>query len=95
MDHNWIKIDTGERDVFGITRANGSQMHLHLHQNGKRVACCGRSEPTAGAAASSSGAPQPTAAAAALSSGATQPTAGAAASNSAAPLTVVFTQADL
>ena len=34
-DHNYIKVDSGERHVFEVTRADGSSVHLHFHKNGK------------------------------------------------------------
>ena len=30
-DHNYIKIDSGERHVFEVTRRDGSKAHLHFH----------------------------------------------------------------
>ena len=34
-DPNYIKIDSGERHVFEVTRTDGSVVHLHFHKNGK------------------------------------------------------------
>ena len=34
-DHNYIKLDTGERHVFEVKRSDGSAAHLHFHKNGK------------------------------------------------------------
>ena len=34
-DHNYIKIDSGERHVFELTRIDGSVVRLHFHKNGK------------------------------------------------------------
>jgi len=35
MDHNYRKIDSGERHVFHVDRVDGSAVHLHFHKNGK------------------------------------------------------------
>ena len=35
FDHHYARIDSGERDVFEITRGDGSTCHLHFHKNGK------------------------------------------------------------
>ena len=35
VDHNYIKLDSGHRHVFEITRADGSSVHLHFHKNGR------------------------------------------------------------
>ena len=34
LDHNYARIDSGERHVFEITRGDGSTCHLHYHKNG-------------------------------------------------------------
>jgi hypothetical protein len=34
-DPNYIKVDSGERHVFEVTRTDGSAVHLHFHKNGK------------------------------------------------------------
>ena len=33
-DPNYIKIDSGERHVFEVTRQDGSKAHLRFHKNG-------------------------------------------------------------
>ena len=35
MDQNYIKIDSGERHVFEVVRADASRVLLHFHKNGK------------------------------------------------------------
>ena len=35
MDHNYVKVDSGERHVFEVVRADGSTVLLHFHKNGK------------------------------------------------------------
>jgi hypothetical protein len=35
MDHNYTKIDSGERHVFEVVRADASRVLLHFHKNGK------------------------------------------------------------
>ena len=35
LDHHYGRIDSGERDVFEITRGDGSTCHLHFHKSGK------------------------------------------------------------
>ena len=34
-DPNYIKIDSGERHVFEVTRTDGSAVHLHFHKSGR------------------------------------------------------------
>ena len=34
LDHNYIKIDSGERHVFEIVSADGERWQLHFHKNG-------------------------------------------------------------
>ena len=31
-DHNYIKVESGERHVFEVTRTDGSAVHLHFHK---------------------------------------------------------------
>ena len=35
MDHNYVKVDSGEKHVFEVIRADGSTVLLHFHKNGK------------------------------------------------------------
>ena len=35
FDHNYVKLDSGERHVFEVSCADGSSVHLHYHKNGK------------------------------------------------------------
>ena len=35
MDQNYIKMDSGERHVFEVVRADASRVLLHFHKNGK------------------------------------------------------------
>ena len=34
-DHNYARVDTGEKHVFEVLRVDGSACHLHFHKNGK------------------------------------------------------------
>ena len=34
-DPDYIKVDSGERHVFEVTRTDGSAAHLHFNKNGK------------------------------------------------------------
>ena len=34
MDHNYRKVDQGQKHVFEVTRVDGSTVHLHFHKNG-------------------------------------------------------------
>ena len=35
LDHNYKKIDSGERHVFEVVRVDGSSILLHFHKHGK------------------------------------------------------------
>ena len=35
MDHNYRKVDQGQKHVFEVTRVVGSTVHLYFHANGK------------------------------------------------------------
>ncbi len=35
LDHNYAKIDSGERHEFELTQVNGDRYHLHFHKNGR------------------------------------------------------------
>ena len=34
LDHNYSRVDSGEKHVFEVVRVDGSRCHLHFHKNG-------------------------------------------------------------
>ena len=54
-DHNYIKIDSGERHVFELSRTDGTVIRLHFHKNGR----CDPHAPERGDRPSGTGAAEP------------------------------------